>query len=76
VRCGDGVAQARQPTRTRERVMRRFGSSTSAQRFLDGFIRAGDLLRGRRRSLAPAAYRATTRERPPTGRRVAGPRAA
>lgn len=63
MRCTNRVEQAHQPTRVRERVMRRFKSSTSAQQFLNAFNRVGNLFRPRRHLLAAAAYRATMHER-------------
>jgi putative transposase len=76
LRCNNRVEQAHQPTRVRERVMRRFRSAASAQRFLDAFTRVGNLFRPRRHRLAAAAYRATMRERVATWREVAGLHAA
>ena len=75
-RCNNRVEQAHQPTRLRERVMRRFKSVPSAQRFLDAFTRVGNLLRPRRHLLRAEQYRATLRERVTTWREVAGLRAA
>jgi len=72
IRCNNRVEQAHQPTRLRERVMRRFKSSASAQRFLDAFSRVGDLFRPRRHLLRAGASRATMRERVATWRAVAG----
>jgi putative transposase len=63
MRCNNRVERAHQSTRVRERVMRRFKSAGSAQRFLDAFIRVGTLFRRGRRYLTAAAYRATMRER-------------
>ena len=62
-RCNNRVEQAHQPTRARERVMRRFKSAVSAQRFLGAFTRACNLVRPRRHLLTATAYRAATRER-------------
>ena len=76
MRCNNRVEQAHQPTRVRERVMRRFKSAASAQRFLDAFTRVGTLFRPRRHLLTAAAYRATMRDRAATWREVAGLRAA
>ncbi|GJG86752.1 hypothetical protein tb265_19330 [Gemmatimonadetes bacterium T265] len=70
------MEQAHQPTRVRERVMRRFKSAASPQRFLDAFSRVGDLFRPGRHRLAAAAYRAALRERVATWREVAGLRTA
>ncbi|GJG89647.1 hypothetical protein tb265_48280 [Gemmatimonadetes bacterium T265] len=75
-RCNNRVEQAHQPTRIRERVMRRFRSSTSAQRFLDAFSRVGHLLRPGRHLLRADQYCAATRERVVTWQDVAGLRAA
>jgi putative transposase len=71
MRCNNRVEQAHQPTRVRERVMRRFKSVASAQRFLDAFSRVGNLLRPRRHLLGVAAYRAVMRERAATWRHIA-----
>jgi putative transposase len=70
------VEQAHQPTRVRERVMRRFRSPASAQQFLDAVARVSNLCRPRRHRLRAAAYRATMRERVATWRDAAGLRAA
>jgi putative transposase len=72
MRCNNRVEQAHQPTRVRERVMRRFKSAVSAERFLDAFSRVGNLFCPRRHLLAAAAYRATMHERVATWREVAG----
>ena len=71
-RCNNRVEQAHQPTRVRERVMRRFKSAASAQRFLDAFSRVSNLFRPGRHLLTAAAYRATMRERVATWREVVG----
>jgi putative transposase len=76
LRCNNRVEQAHQPTRLRERVMRRSRSAASAERFLDAFSRVGYLLRPGRHRLAAAEYRATMRERVATWRAVAGLRVA
>ena len=55
LRCNNRVEQAHQPTRVRERVMRRFRSAPSAQRFLDAFSRVGNLFRPGRHRLTAAA---------------------
>ncbi len=68
MRCNNRVEQAHQPTRVRERVMRRFKSMASAQRFVDAFSRVSNLFRPRRHLLTAAAYRATMRERVATWR--------
>ena len=75
-RCNNRVEHAHQPTRPRERVMRRFKSAASAQRFLDAFSGVGNLFRPRRHLLTAAAYRATMRERAAAWREAAGSRAA
>ena len=75
-RCNNRVGQAHQPTRLRERMMRRFKSATSAQRFLDAFSRVGNLFRRGRHRLGAAGYRAAMRERVAVWREVAGLRAA
>ena len=75
-RCNNRVEQAHQSTRLRERVMRRFKSAVSAQRFLDAFARAASLFRPRRHLLTAAAYRATMRERVTLWHEVAGLQAA
>ena len=76
MRCNNRVEQAHQPTRLRERVMRRFKSAAAAQRFLDAFSRVANLLRPGRHRLSAGAYRATMRERVATWRVAAGLRAA
>ena len=76
MRCNNRVAQAHQPTRVRERVMRRFKPVVSAQRFLDALSRVCNLLRPGRHRLSAAAYRGTMQERVATWREVAGLRAA
>ncbi len=75
-RCNNRVEQAHQPTRARERVMRRFKSSASAQRFPDAFSRVGNLFRPGRHRRTATAYRATMRERVATWREGAALRAA
>ncbi len=76
LRCNDRVEQAHQPTRLRERVMRRFKSVVSAQRFLEAFACVSNLFRPGRHLLDAAAYRAAMRERVTVWREVAGLRAA
>ncbi len=76
MRCNNRVEQAHHPTRVRERLMRRFKSATSVQRFLDAFSRAGNRLRLGRHRLTAAAYRATMQARGATWREAAGLRAA
>jgi putative transposase len=68
--------QRHQPTRLRERAMRRFESATSAQRFPDAFARVSTLLRPGRHRPRADPYRATMRERVATWRLVAELRAA
>jgi putative transposase len=75
-RCNNHVEQAHQPTCIRERVMRRFRSCASAQRFLSAFSRVCNLHRPRRHLLTAAAYRAAMHERVATWGDVAGLRAA
>ncbi len=75
-RCNNRVEQAHQPTRLRERVMRRFKSAVSAQRFLDAFSRVGNLFRPGRHRLTAPAYRAAMRERLAIWREIAGLHAA
>ena len=76
LRCNNRVEQAHQPTRRRERQMRRFKSVPSAQRFLDAFSRVANLFRPGRHLLRADQYRATMRERVATWHAVAGLRAA
>jgi putative transposase len=71
MRCNNRVEQAHQPTRARERVMRRFKSAASAQRFLDAFTRVCNLFRPGRHRLPAVMYRAAMRERVATWREVA-----
>jgi len=75
-RCNNRVEQAHQPTRVRERVMRRFKSAAATQRLADAFSRVGNLFRPGRHRLSAAAYRATMRERVATWREVTALRAA
>jgi putative transposase len=72
LRCNNRVEQAHQPTRLRERVMRRVKSSGSARRFLDAFSRVSNLFRPRRHRLTAVAYRAAMREGVATSRAAAG----
>ena len=76
LRCNNRVEQAHQPTRIRERVMRRVRSAASAQRFVEAFSRVRNLLCPGRHLLSAEAYRATMRERVATWREVAELRAA
>ena len=73
LRCDNRVEQAHQPTRVRERVMRRFRPAAWAQRCLDAFSRVANPFRPRRNLLRAAAYRATVCERVAPWREVAGP---
>ena len=57
-RLNNRVEQSHQPTRLRERAMRRFKSLPSAQRFLAAFSRFGNHCRPRRHLLTAAEYRA------------------
>ena len=76
MRCNNRVEQAHQPTRLRERVMQRFKSVPSAQRFFDAFSCVANLFRPGRHRLTAVAYRETMRERVATWCEVAGLRAA
>jgi putative transposase len=76
MRCNNRVEQGHQPTRIRERVMRRFKSAVSAQRFLDAFSRVGNLFRPGRHRLSTHAYRAIMGERVATWGEVTELRAA
>ena len=76
MRCNNRVEQAHQPTRTRERVMRRFTSVESAHRFPDVYARVGNRFRPGRHRVAAAAYRAAMCERVAMSRAVAALRAA
>jgi putative transposase len=75
-RLNNRVEQSHQPTRLRERQMRRFKSVASAQRFLAAFSRFANHFRVRRHLLAAAAYRATMRDQFTSWREVADPGAA
>jgi putative transposase len=76
MRCTNRVEQAHQPTRVLERVMGRlmgrFRSSPSAQRFLETLTRVGNPFRPRRHLLSAGAYRAVVRERVATWRTATG----
>ena len=61
-----------QPTRERERRMRRFKSPGHAQRFLAAYGPIAAHFRPRRYRLSAAAYRAVRRERFTAWREVAG----
>jgi putative transposase len=61
-----------QPTRQRERVMRRFKSPEQAQRFLESFGAVGDHFRAGRYGTPAAARRQLLRERRRTWRDVVG----
>lgn len=76
MRCNNRVEQAHQPTRIRERVMRRFRSVASAQPFLEAFSRVGNLFCPRRHLPSADQYRATMRERLATWREIASLQAA
>ncbi len=75
-RCNNRVEQAHQPTRIRERVMRRFKRAASAQRFFEAFARVANLFRPGRHLLNADQYRAAMRARVAPWREVAGLRAA
>lgn len=62
-RVNNRVEQSHQPTRLRERQMRRFKSVASAQRFLAAFTRFCNHFRPRRHLLTAAAYRGVRRVR-------------
>ncbi len=62
-RLNNRVEQSHQPTRLRERQMRRFKSVPSAQRFLAAFSRFCNHFRVRRHLLAAPAYRSVRRAR-------------
>ncbi len=70
-RCNTRVEQAHQPTRVRERVMRRFKSAASVQRFVNAFAPVWNLFHPRRHLLTAPGYRAAMRERVATWRAVA-----
>ena len=55
-RLNNRVEQSHQPTRLRERVMRRFKSVASAQRFLTAFIRFGNHFCPRRHLLTATEH--------------------
>jgi putative transposase len=74
LRCNNRVEQAHQPTR--ERVMRRFRSAGSAQRFPHACSRVCNLFRPGRHRLTAVAYRAAMQDRVATWREVAGLRSA
>lgn len=71
-RCNNGVEQAHQPTRIRERRMGRFRCAISAQRFLFAFCRLSNLFRPRRHLLTATQYHSTLQDRFATGRIVVG----
>lgn len=62
-RLNNRVEQSHQPTRLRERVMRRFKSLPSAQRFLTAFSRFGNHFRLRRHLVTATAHRAARHAR-------------
>jgi putative transposase len=76
LRCNNRVEPAHQPTRVRERVMRRVRSTASAQRCLDACSRVANLFRPGRHLRSAVASRATMRERAAPWGEVAGLRAA
>ena len=62
-RLNNRIQQSHRPTRLRERVMRRFKSLTSAQRFITAFSRSCSHFRVRRHLLTAAEYRAVRHAR-------------
>jgi len=62
-RLNNRIEQSHQPTRLRERPMRRFKSPRSAQRFLTAFSRFCNHFRVRRHLLTAAEYRAVRHAR-------------
>ena len=74
-RLNNRVERSHQPTRLRERQMRRFTSGASAQRFLVAFSRFGNYFRVRRHLLTAAEHR-TVRHARYTGWRALVRRAA
>jgi len=66
------AANSRQPTRERERRMRRFKSPGHAQRFLAAYGPLASHCRPRRHRLTAATYRQTRAERFATWRAVTG----
>ncbi|HEY8598463.1 MAG TPA: IS6 family transposase [Thermomicrobiales bacterium] len=71
-RLNNRAENSHQPTRERERRMRRFKSPGHAQRFLAAYGPIAAHFRPRRHRLAAAAYRATRAERFATWRAVTG----
>jgi len=71
-RLNNRAENSHQPTRERERRMRRFKSPGHAQRFLAAYGPIAAHFRPRRHRLTAAAYRETRAERFATWREVAG----
>src|SRR3712207_774047 len=71
-RLNNRAENSHQPTRERERRMRRFKSPGHAQRFLAAYGPIAAHFRPRRHHLSAAAYRAVRRERFTAWREVAG----
>ncbi len=71
-RFNNRAENAHQPTRERERRMRRFKSPGHAQRFLAAYGPIADLFRSHRHRLTAAAYRETRHKRFATWRAVTG----
>jgi len=71
-RLNNRVEQSHQPTRLRERQMRRFKSLSSAQRFLAAFSRFCNHFRPRRHLLTAAKYRAVRHARFSSWRELSG----
>ena len=62
-RLNNRAENSHQPTRVREKVMRRFKSASHAQRFLSAFSHIASHLRVRRHLLTAARYRAEMQSR-------------
>jgi len=71
-RLNNRAENSHQPTRERERRMRRFKSPGHAQRFLAAYGPIASHFRPRRHRLTAEAYRATSAERFATWRAVTG----
>lgn len=71
-RLNNRVEQSHQPTRLRERQVRRFKSISSAQRFLAAFSRFCNHFRPCRHLLTAAEYRTVRRDRYAAWRELAG----
>jgi len=71
-RLNNRAEHSHQPTRERERRMRRFKNPGHAQRFLAAYGPIASHCRPRRHRLTAAAYRATSAERFATWRAVTG----